>query len=175
MDATTEFTMSERAEADAIAALEARERALQEEIDRVNVVKASDVIAWFEKDNIDLVLPYRVAILRDATPRVTKGGIVLPGSSTVQKRNTGTIVRLGASLNMGGEKDREYAEGMLNLRVGDRVTFSKYGESVHMLQFSNGQEVIFDVLHVRDLYFRFRNENVDDKDVSQELRAKGLS
>ncbi len=154
--------------------LEARLRELQVEMDRINTMKPSEVIEWFKMDDVDLVLPYRVAILRDPTPNVTKAGIILTEAKATPKRNTGTIVCLGASLNVGAgtAQDAEYGKGMLHLDVGDRVTFSKYGESVHMLRFSNNVEVIFDVLHVRDLYFRFRNKDIDDKDVHQETRAR---
>lgn len=45
----------------------------------------------------------------------TKGGIILPGTATKEKPNTGEIVELGT----GKKLDK--------LKVGDRVVYEKYG------------------------------------------------
>ena len=149
--------------------LATRMQELEDEMARVNTVKASELIDWFEQDNIFLALPYRVAILRDVTPNVTAGGIIMTEVTQTQ-RAAGSIVRLGTELqNRKDPSNQEIWAGEV-LAVGDRCTFSKYGESVHQLAFSNGKEVILDVLHVRDIYFYWRNEDIDAKDPGQEFR-----
>ena len=153
--------------------LAARMKALEDEMARINVMKASELIDWFAQDRIILwgmeKLP-RVAILRDASATVSESGLILPGH--VQKRNTGSIVALSPHVPRRGVLDYQDQDMLAKgfLAPGDRCTFTKFGESVHQQQFSNGMEVILDVVHMGDIFFVWRNDDIDAKDVRQEQR-----
>lgn len=69
----------------------------------------------------------RVVIKPTAETEKTKGGILLPNSAQ-EKPQTGVVVAVGSGLNLDGEQVQ------MQVKVGDKVIFSKYAGSEFKLE-----------------------------------------
>ena len=108
-----------------------------------------DVAAQLEAQGF-ILMGEKVAVIRDPDQERTAGGIIIPdGSATKPLR--GTVVAVGAGcVTDDGDP--------IGVRVGDRVTFTKYRGTVHQLPLVNGDDVVHvESVHVGDIFFVWRH------------------
>lgn len=92
----------------------------------------------------------RVAIIRDPVEQETKTGIILT-KDLQEKKLRGTIVMIGH----GAEVDEDGNE--MGIHVGDRMTFSKFNNTLFELPLVNGDQVYVEVVHINNLYIGWRH------------------
>jgi chaperonin GroES len=102
--------------------------------------QAIDVAAQLQAEGF-LALEERVGVIRDPAPDRTEGGLYLPDQSK-NKPILGTVVMVGEGVTS-------------DIRVGDRVSFTKYRPTRFELPLVNGDKVQVEVMHVADIYIRW--------------------
>lgn len=81
----------------------------------------------------------RLVVVRDAVEEVSPGGVILPELAT-DRPQQGTVLAVGPGRWVGSERQP------MQVKVGDRVLFSAYAETVKLA------EVDYVLLHESDVY-----------------------
>jgi len=110
--------------------------------------EAIDVSAQLEAQGFVLYGP-RVALIRDPAEAASKSIIIT--DDIEEKKLRGTIVLIGH----GAQVDEDGNE--MGLRNGDRITFSKYNNTLFELPLIDGSLVYVEVVHVNNLYIGWRH------------------
>lgn len=110
--------------------------------------EAMDAAAQVEAQGFVLYGP-RVAVIRDKEEN-KKGSIYLPDQA-VGRPLRGTVVMVG----VGAETDED--NNPIGIHVGDRVSFSKYKNTLFDLPLTTGDSVYVEVVHLSDIYIGWRH------------------
>lgn len=115
----------------------------------LNRKEAMDVAAQLEAQGFILYGP-RVAVIRD--PEAEKIGNIFVPEQAKNKPLRGTVVMVG----VGAQTDEE--GNPTGLQVGDRVTFSKYFNTLFELPLVDGKtQVYVEVVSINDVYIGWRH------------------
>ena len=104
-----------------------------------------DVAAQIEAQQFTLYGP-RIAVIRDPADEMI-GSIIVPDEAKI-KPIRGTIVMVGSSTE-------DFELGWF--QIGDRVTFTKYRNTLFDLPLINGDRVYVEVIHANDIYIGWRH------------------
>lgn len=110
--------------------------------------EAMDVAAQLEAEGF-VLYEGRIAVIRDPE-KEQEGSIILPEQAK-RKPLCGTVVMVG----VGAQVDEEGNE--VGIHVGDRITFSKYFNTLFELPLINGDTVFVEVVHMHDVYIGWRH------------------
>jgi len=106
-----------------------------------------DVIAGLQAMAID-VCGERIAVVRDPEKEMI-GSIIIPEEGK-RKEPSGTIVAVGIGIP---DMDISVTKG---LEIGRQVMYTKYNPIDFFITLPDGQEVRLELMHVSDLYLKWR-------------------